>query len=206
MTDRGAELPLHVATLDFPAFYAAAAGSLASSKALYESVSNTGTEAGRTAKTILNQAGRMVWLSDQLNTIARGRPALQVLFYMIAAEAVAKLATGYEDEDASRRHVRLFFDQYATDSQRQRLHRALESAPSAPHRVEDVPDYLYGIRCDVAHRGRYFGMLMEDEAGIREVRSVVLEIAVNAAKAVAANGLARGVAGVGGGTTSKIEE
>jgi hypothetical protein len=80
----------HIANIDFPALYAAAAGSLDAARTLYASLSYTGREEDRTAKIILHQAARMVWLADQIDAVARGRPALQIMFYMVAAEAVAK--------------------------------------------------------------------------------------------------------------------
>jgi hypothetical protein len=176
----------HVATIDFPEFYAAAAGGLDEARALYASLSNTGSEARRTAKIILNQAGRMVWLGDQLDKVARGRPALQIMFFMIAAEAVAKLAAGFHGEGRSRQYVRKFFATYCTEAQRQRLYRAFrEATPPPPSSDDEMPDYLYKIRCDVVHRGWYFDMTIDNnDACLREVRAVVLEAAVSAARKV----------------------
>jgi len=142
----------HVATIDFPEFYAETMGSLEAARAFYDSVSHTGSEAGRTAKTILNQAARMVWLADRIDAFSRGRPALQIMFYMIAAEAVAKLAAGYDGEKQSKFYVRQFFTKYCSDAQRHRIYRALEwASPMPPSSSDEVVDYLYEIR---RHRGR----------------------------------------------------
>jgi hypothetical protein len=178
---------LHVAAIDFPEFYAEAAGGLEASRALYGSLSHTGSDALRTGKVILHQAARMVWLGDQLvAAVARGRPALQIMFYMIAAEAVAKLAAGYEGEGRSRAHVRLFFDKHCTAAQRERIHRALDWAVPRPPRSPDaIADYLYDIRCEVVHRGHYFEVTLPAEECIREVRDVVLEGAVRATQDLA---------------------
>jgi hypothetical protein len=180
------QAPLHVAAIDFPKLYAEAAGGLDAARALYDSLSRSGSEALGTARDIMHQAGRMVWLADRIDTVARGRPALQIMFFMIAAEAVAKLAAGYEGEGRSRAHVRLFFAKHCTAAQRARVHRALEWAQPRPTTSPDaIADYLYNIRCDVVHRGRYFEMMLPDEACIREVRAVVLEGAVHATQDLA---------------------
>jgi hypothetical protein len=125
----------------------------------------------------------MVWLADRIDAVARGRPALQIMFYMIGAEAVAKLAAGYEGEGKSRAHVRLFFSKYCTAAQRERIRRALEWAvPLPPPSPEAIADYLYKIRCDVVHRGHYFEMTLPAEECILEVRTVVLEGTIRAAQ------------------------
>jgi hypothetical protein len=176
---------LHIANIDFPAFYTDAAGSLAAAREFYGSISHAGSESLRTAKIILHQAARMVWLADRIDPLARGRPALQLLFFMIAAEAVAKLAAGYKGERKSREHVRLFFSTYCTPAHRERIHRALEAATPPPKSAEEIADYLYTIRCDVVHRGRYFDMLLPDDTFRLEVRAVILEGVFRAAQEVA---------------------
>lgn len=42
-------------------------------------------------KEVFHQAARLSWLGDRINEFAAGRPALQILFYLIAAETIAKL-------------------------------------------------------------------------------------------------------------------
>lgn len=71
-------------------------------------------ETPNTAKLVLHQAARMIWLADRMGEFARGRPALQILFFMITAEAVAKLVFGYEGEGESKRHVDLFLKMFVT--------------------------------------------------------------------------------------------
>jgi hypothetical protein len=175
----------HVATIDFAEFYAEAAGSPAASRAFYESLSTNPSDARLTAKIMVHPAARMVWLGDQVDLVARGRPALQIMFYMIAAEAVAKLAADFENEGQSRKHVRLFFTAYCTVTQRERIQRAIEWATPLPRTTPDtVADHLYDLRCDVVHRGRYFEWTLPDDACLREVRAVVLEGVVQAAQKV----------------------
>ena len=173
----------HVANIDFPEFYAAAVGGLKDARAFYDSLSNTGSEARRIAKIILHQAGRMVWLGDQLDKVARGRPALQIMFFIIAAEAVAKLAAGVEEEGRSQEYVHKFFATYCTNAQRERLYHALrEATPHPPSSVGAIVDYLYEVRCDVVHRGKYFDVNLPNP--LDDVRAVILEAAVLAARKV----------------------
>src|SRR5262245_7955519 len=155
MTD-SSNSAIHIANLDFPVFYAGVAGSLAAAREFYESLSPHSKD-HQTAQLILHQVARMVWLADQIDAVAFGRPALQVMFGIIAAEAAAKLAAGYEGEKKSGEHVGLFFSEYCTAAQRERIQRALESAtlhrpglrgrhrvrPERPESPDGVADYLY---------------------------------------------------------------
>lgn len=178
---------LHVANIDFPEFYASVLGGLDAARTFYDSLSGSGVEAKRTAKVILNQAARMVWLADRIQEVSRGRPALPITFFIIAAEAVAKLADGFEDEGQSRHYVRQFFSVFCTKEQRARAHRALErAAPLPPTSPDAIADYLYSIRCDVVHQGRYFEMTVPSDLCVAEVRAIVLEGAAKAARDVAA--------------------
>jgi hypothetical protein len=174
--------PLHVANIDVPEFYASVLGGLAAARAFYDSLSGSGLVAKRTAKVILNQAARMIWLADRIQAVSKGRPALPITFFIIAAEAVAKLADGFEEEGQSRVYVRRFFSDFCTEEERARAHRALEWAiPRPPTSPDGVADYLYSIRCDVVHEGRYFEMTLPSDLCVAAVRSVVLEGAVRAA-------------------------
>ena len=185
----------HVANIDFPIFYAPAFGNDDSkSRDFYKSLTQT------PARVVLHQAARMVWLGDQIDQVARGRPALQILFLMIAAEAVAKLADSFEDEGQSRKYVKQFFLKICSDDHRVQLGRAFRGS-AGWLTAEDAVDFLYVVRCDVAHWGKYFELhlprpeLDEKELIIRreettlvatipigELRRIILEGAVLAAR------------------------
>jgi hypothetical protein len=102
---------MHVARIDFQDFYRSAFRTPAQARAFLERAEATQIGGVSTAKRILHQAARMIWLGDQLHSVAASRPALQVLFYLIAAEASAKLLRGFVNEGQSRDHVRLFFEE-----------------------------------------------------------------------------------------------
>jgi hypothetical protein len=94
-----------------------------------------------------------------------GRDALQILFYLIAAETVAKVIRNHEAEGQSKGHVRLFFEEDCSDSARERLARAFATPTGPSLSLRDTVDYLYRIRCDVVHKGSYFNYRLRDESG-----------------------------------------
>ncbi len=104
------------------------------------------------------------------------------MFFMFAAEAVAKLFESYTRERESKRFARHFFLAICTDEHRRRLVAALGSAfPHVGASPAAITEHLYRIRCDVVHRWNYYGMSLRDEA-VRELRAIVLEGAAHAAR------------------------
>jgi len=187
----------HVARIDMVEFYRRAFETAEEARAFVDQARAVPLEASP-AKRMLNQAARMIWLGDQLHSVAASRPALQVLFYLIAAEASAKLLQGFRGEGDSKKHVRLFFEEICSDEHRAQLTSGfrLPGHVGAPP-IRAVVDLLYDLRCDVAHEGRYFEFQMPDPdesscitgAGdqivtvrmtIDDLRQIVLEGAVRA--------------------------
>ena len=140
----------------------------------------------------------MVWLADQIDEVARGRPAFQVLLYLIAAELVAKIVAGFEGEGQSKAHVRKFFLEICSGTHRERLSQAFQNPGGAYLTLEAAIDLLYDVRCDVVHRGQYYefslrrgdfpmltslqGVTRTTNISVDELRRIVLEGAVLAAK------------------------
>lgn len=156
MTDRGSATRVHIAEIDFEEFYRPTFPDEASSKRFANRVENA-PEAQRTAKIVFHQAARLVWLGDRINEIAKGRPALQILFYIIAAETVAKLTYGFEGRGESSRYVHAFFEQLCNKADQGSLSRAFCKSPTRrPIGLTEAVDLLYGVRCDVVHRGMYY--------------------------------------------------
>ncbi len=110
---------------------------------------------------VMHQAARMIWLADRIEDVARGRPAVQILFFLIAAEAVAKLIAGFDGEGKSRQFVHKFFGELCSDDHRARLGRAIGD-PGTFFSVSGTVNYLYDIRCSVVHEGRYFDVHLRD--------------------------------------------
>jgi hypothetical protein len=114
------------------------------------------------AKIVLLQAVRMVWLSDRIDEVARNRPALQLLFYLIVAEAVGKIVAGYSGEGQSRYRVRLFFEDICSDSHRKVLNQSFQKEDLSWLNVRETIDFLYDVRCDVVHEGQYFNFTLRE--------------------------------------------
>lgn len=112
-----------------------------------------------TAKIILHQTARLVSLADWMSEAAPARPALKIFFYVVLAEAVAKLASGFAGKGESRAHVQCFFEKYCSTEHRQQLERSFRRIRNGPHpfmSAAEAIDVLYNVRNDVAHRGQYF--------------------------------------------------
>jgi hypothetical protein len=145
---------MHIADIDFAEFYAPAFPSLAEAKTFYASVKSLDGPAP--AKIAVHQGARMLWLADRMDDVARGRSALQILFYLIAAEAVAKILYGFKGEGQSKKHVMVFFGDICSEKHRNLLSRAFSQTRSGFLTWERAVEILYDARCDVVHEGRYF--------------------------------------------------
>jgi len=193
---------IHIADIDFPSFFAPAFdNSLEASKKFYEAVAPAGGYSD--AKIILHQTARMIWLADQIDTVAAGRPAFQILFYLTAAELIAKILAKYEGEGESKKHVQKFFSEICDSPQKERLERAFKRVGGGFLTLEAAISFLYRIRCDVVHRGQYYQFALPSglhevplltgqgddniiaEITLQELRQIVLEGAVLAAKRIA---------------------
>jgi hypothetical protein len=193
---------VHIADINFPAFFVSAFdGSLEVSTKFYEAVATPGVYSD--AKTILHQTARMLWLADRIDEVAAGRPAFQILLYLTAAELVAQLASKYEGEGESKKHVQHFFSDICASSQKERLQKAFRTVGGAFLSLEATVNFLYRIRCDVVHRGQYYLFSLPRtpnniplltgqgndnviaEITLPELRQIVLEGAVLAAKRLA---------------------
>jgi len=112
-----------------------------------------------TAKIIMHQTARLVSLADWMSAAAPSRPALKIFFYVVLAEAVAKLASAFTGKGESRRHVQEFFERYCSPESRAQLERSFRRTRNGAQLFMSAPeavDVLYNVRNDVAHRGLYF--------------------------------------------------
>lgn len=190
---------IHIAHIDFPAFYEELFPNLEAAKDFYSKVDALPPEKNA-AKIVLHQAARMVWLADQIDTVARGRPAFQILFYLIAAELVAKITFNFKGEGESKRYVRRFFSEICSDQARKRLGSSFNRTCGKALTCEETVDFLYKIRCDVVHEGMYYTFQLRlpgdtsmqithvndlsliTDLTITELRHMILEGAVSASR------------------------
>ena len=197
------ENQLHIAEIDFASLYAPAFASTEESAKFYDEISNLPVEK-KDARIIIHQAGRMIWLADRIDEVAHGRPAFQVLFYLTAAELVAKIVGRFEGEGRSKKHVQKFFAEICSAEHRERLAKAFQNPGGAYLTTEAAVDLLYGVRCDVVHRGQYYefslrqgrfamltslqGIPRRTDITLDELRQIVLEGAVLGARKVMEDG------------------
>lgn len=114
-----------------------------------------------TPAVIIHQAARLVWLADRIEEVAKARPALQIFFFLIAAEAVTKLFYKYRGEGKSKAYVKKFFHELCTDEHRKQLSSAIK-IDEVFMTADECVNFLYKIRCDVAHEGRYFQLFLPE--------------------------------------------
>jgi hypothetical protein len=154
---------IHIARIDFAKFYQSAFSSAKESRCFCERV-KTLAEKRPDPQTILHQGGRMIWLADRIDKVAGGRPSFQVMFYLTAAELVAKLVFKYNRENRSREFVQKFFEEICTEKHQTRLAQGFTDLNrSSGLTCREVIDLLYDIRCDVVHRGQYFLFNLQSE-------------------------------------------
>ncbi len=156
----------HIANINFAMLYLPAFANIKESQKFVDQVESTPKN---NAKVILHQAGRMIWLGDQIDKVAAGRPALQILFFMIAAEAVAKMVFDYKDEGKSKAFSKRFFSDICDERHRKTLGAAFAwgSSKAFPRggllSWEETTELLYAVRCDVAHRGKYYDLHLKQQ-------------------------------------------
>lgn len=193
----------HIADIDFERFYATALGGAGASGEFFAFIAGLPLELTSKVKPLLHQVARMVWVGDRIDDLARGRPAFQVMFYLIAAELAAKLRFDFQGRGKSREYVHKFFEEICSDEHRCVLAQAFQNSGGHSLNVRKAADYLYDIRCDVVHMGSYYlstlahnghrfivqaadepHKMMTTTFGIEQLRAIVLEGAVNAANAL----------------------
>lgn len=199
MTD---EVEEHIADINFENFYRPAFPSLGESQVFHERLKALSPPNNKPL-VLYHQAGRMIWLGDRIDTVAAGRPPFQVLFYIIAAELAAKIAFGFQGEGRSREHVRRFFEEICSERHRTRLATAFHRVAGAYLSCREAIDFLYDVRCDVVHEGRYYSLNLRTpesqfpmmtgrgdngpitDISLPELRAIVLEGSVLACRKLA---------------------
>jgi hypothetical protein len=175
--------------------YAEVFGDIEAARSFYSQIDLLPPEKNA-AKIVFHQTARMVWLADQIDLVARGRPAFQILFYLIAAELVAKITFNFKGEGESRNYVRRFFFELCSENTRISIGKSFTTMRSGPLSCQQAVDLLYKIRCDIVHEGNYAAFHLPISEGefpqlttvgnesflvsvtIQELRQMILEGAV----------------------------
>ena len=127
-------------------------------KSAAELYSKAEAASDRAAKVVLHQTARLITLADWMEEVAPKRPALKI-FFMVLAEAVAKIAFGFTGEGESRSMLHRFFDELCSSADRELLAQSFRQKETRPHTfvsASETIDILYGVRSSVVHRGEYF--------------------------------------------------
>ena len=114
-------------------------------------------DARHQAKIMMHQAQRLVSLADDLPKIRKGNETLQLLFLLVCAEHIAKLAHNFDREGLSRTYVQNFFRWFLSQEQQQQLSVGITKHDHNPLSLRQAVDALYHVRCDVVHEGKYWG-------------------------------------------------
>lgn len=184
---------LHVASIDYCSVFLPAFNSIEECREFYEKIKQTDI-----SRYIFHQTARMIWLGDQIELqLAKGRPSLQILFYLIAAEAVAKIADNFKEEGQSRQYVKKFFENYCNTEDLEKIKNSITLGSEVIQGNKTGIDFLYEIRCDVVHKGKYYeiffpetvkapqlacigGDLVNLNITINEIKLIILRAAKNA--------------------------
>lgn len=172
-------MSVHIAEIDFADFFRGAFQNPLDAVPFVNQIEKIPASQSK-AKVVIHQAARLLWLADRVDEVALGRPALLVMFYLIAAEAVAKMVFGFEGEGKSRHHVRLFFQDICSDQHRQQLGRAFLKRPGRCLTALEAVDLLYKVRCDVVHEWQYLEFMLPDGPQMVPVISTVAGAIVEA--------------------------
>ena len=162
---------MHIADISFPDLYVGVFPSRQEAEDFYSEIQDLPPQKNA-AKLVFHQAARMIWLADRIDDVAHGRPAFQVLFYLIAAELAAKITFGFKGVGQSRKYVHRFFSEICGNQTRGRLAKSFWRMTEKAVALEEAVDLLYDIRCDVVHEGMYFGFHLQDD-GDRAVPQAV---------------------------------
>lgn len=125
----------------------------------------TPTDERHTAKIMMHQTQRLISIADDLPRLRPKRESLQLLFLIICAENISKLYDGFKGEGQSRKYVKLFFDKFLSQAEKDKLRNGFvpnNSMPMSSLGIEKVVDILYDVRCDVVHEGKYWGFTFHD--------------------------------------------
>lgn len=109
------------------------------------------------AKIMMHQTQRLISLSDDLPAIRKNNESLRLLFLLICAENIAKLADSFDGAGSSRAYVRNFFDWFLSPEQQRHLCSKIVRHDLKALSLQEVADEFYGVRCDVVHEGKYWG-------------------------------------------------
>lgn len=114
---------------------------------------------------VLNTGERLISFADHSDRLAKARPAFQIFFLVVCAEAIIRIIRGSpHHRGISESSVQTFFNTNLSAKDKQmletRFSRSLADTRSRQRgtslRIDEIIQYFYRIRCEVAHAGVYW--------------------------------------------------
>lgn len=100
-------------------------------------------------------------MADRIENVAKSRPAFQIMFYLITSEAIAKIVFDNNRQDSSKKYVIKYFEEICDKKHHNILSISFTNNGNYLTLSEAIA-YLYKIRCDVAHEGKYYDVNFND--------------------------------------------
>jgi len=115
---------------------------------------------------VLTTGEDLIKLADQADKLVKGRPAFQIFFLVICAEAIYRILKNLPHKrNISSKSVRHFCKVYFSSDDQKKFQKWFQrsladekiQATGTGMSIEEIIDYFYRIRCEIAHQGRYWG-------------------------------------------------
>jgi len=115
------------------------------------------------AMIMMHQAQRLVSLADDIAKIRPGKYSLQIMFLIICAENISKHFEKFDEEGKSKYFVRKFFTSFTSDVDKRTLEFSFKKPDYSNSTIDEIAEYLYTVRCDVVHEGKYWGFQLKED-------------------------------------------
>lgn len=115
------------------------------------------------ARRMMLQCKRLVDISNAQQQATINNHALKLFFIIVLAENSAKFYYEFDGDGQSKKHVRKFFEEMMPEHHRGFLQKNITN-PGQPPCLRFAVDFLYSVRCDVAHEGMYYKFHFRDSS------------------------------------------
>lgn len=149
------------------------------------------------AKIMMHQTQRLVSLADEFPKIRKNNETLPLLFLLVCAENIAKLADNFDGEGHSRLYVRNFFSWFLMPGEQDTLCTNITRHDRRSLSLQQAIDALYEVRCDVVHEGMYWGFHFHDGGApmINSEPDVVVSLTLEDFRSLVVKGCIRAIQG-----------
>ena len=183
----------HIGNLDYKLFYKDCFSNENEYVEFYEKIKTCDN-----APKMFHQTARIISLADQLGGYIYDRPAINMLFYIMTAELVAKLYHNFNEDGQSKKYVKKFFVEFTSNNNKTILENSIKKN-NVFISLDEVVEFFYKIRCDVVHEGNYYKYSFQSKntsessiniqlpkyeviISIEDVRNIIIDSSINAIK------------------------